>query len=143
MASAPTALQNVGKHVGPTFHRQVHFRDDYSDEKVQCSVLQPRMRSSGCDGTVVERGKQFCEPSLLDAEQNYSQIAVEEVEATVIAPVWPAQSWFQKFINMLVANPVVLPKSERIMIKRAGVKPEPLKNVKWKICACRASGKRN
>ena len=59
-------------------------------------------------------------------------------EATIIAPIWPAQPWYQELQEMVVAPPFQLPNTPLIMTDR---KAEPLRNMKWRVCAWRISGK--
>ena len=63
----------------------------------------------------------------------------EKVVATVIAPYWPAQAWFQELRRMSLGVLMKLPNNGNVMLKRAGV-PEPLKNKKWRMYVWRISG---
>ena len=59
--------------------------------------------------------------------------------ATVIAPMWPAQPWFQLLTKMLTTHPVRIPKSA-IALQTAQGRAEPLKNPKWRLFAWRICG---
>ena len=62
----------------------------------------------------------------------------QKAEATVIAPWWPAQTWFQDLKNMSVCPPVRV--SNRAVIPLNPAIPEPWKNRRWKIFAWRVCG---
>ena len=59
--------------------------------------------------------------------------------ATVIAPWWPSQPWFQKIQRMAVAPPVLLPR-QRMCCLRMGPQIEPGRNRRWRIYAWRVCG---
>ena len=63
----------------------------------------------------------------------------DQAQATVIAPKWPAQTWYRDLIELSISHLIQLKNCPRIMLKKAGI-PEPLKNRKWKIFAWRISG---
>ena len=71
-------------------------------------------------------------PKVLDIIQNQKAVA------TLIAPMWRGQPWFQRLLAMSISNPIKLPVSNRTIIA-IGPKCEPLKNVKWNIYAWRIS----
>ncbi len=58
--------------------------------------------------------------------------------ATVIAPWWPSQHWFNRLLNLTVAPPVRLPKASSCL-RRMGAVPEPLRNRHWHLYAFRIS----
>ena len=64
----------------------------------------------------------------------------QKAMATVIAPLWPAQIWFQKLTSLLIDNPIPLPVSQRTVIC-VGPCAEPLKNRAWRLYAWRISGR--
>ena len=63
-----------------------------------------------------------------------STLISQQATATVIAPWWPIQPWFQKLVRMSIALPVKLPQVTQCM-RKVGPLPEPLKNKHWKIYA--------
>ena len=67
------------------------------------------------------------------------KVKEEKVTATIIAPKWPAQVWYQDLQKMSLGVPFKLPNTPRVMLKRSGV-PEPLKNRKWCMYAWRICG---
>ena len=69
-----------------------------------------------------------------------SIIQLYKAEATIIAPQWPAQPWFQTLRSLSVAYPIPLPTSISAILS-TGVTPEPCRNPKWKLYAWRISGK--
>ena len=68
-------------------------------------------------------------------------IQQQKVEATIIAPWWPAQPWFKTLQRLSISNPLRLPHSIRTFIPMVPVCPEPLKNKQWRIFAWKISGK--
>lgn len=62
----------------------------------------------------------------------------QKASATVIAPWWPAQPWFQKIMTLSVCPPLKLPM--RALTRGVVKMPEALKNKKWKIFAWRICG---
>ena len=76
----------------------------------------------------------FLIPRVLDVIE--SQRAV----ATVIAPFWPAQTWFSRLVRLAVSPPIVLPMNPRT-IWAVNSRAEPLRNSRWKIGVWRISGR--
>ena len=74
----------------------------------------------------------FLIPQVLDL------VLTEKAEATLIAPVWKGQPWFQKLQTMAIAPPLVIPR--RSIIRERNVTPEPLKHCSWTLCALKISG---
>lgn len=72
-------------------------------------------------------------PTILDIIQTC------RATATIIAPFWPAQSWFNRLRNMAIQPPLQLPKN-RFVYKAMGVTPEPYRNRKWIMHAWRIRG---
>ena len=69
------------------------------------------------------------------------QIVIDQkADATIIAPMWKAQPWFNILLKLSIAPPLHLPKSSMTIY---GNKPEPLKNRRWRILAWRISGRNN
>lgn len=64
------------------------------------------------------------------------KIATENARALVIAPAWPTQSWFTPLMNMLVAQPLILPEGCLTLPQGAITKHPP----KAKLLACLVSG---
>lgn len=68
-------------------------------------------------------------------------IAAQRVTATVIAPFWPAQPWFQTLRRLTVARPMLIPNIPQSFQRGpSGVIPEPAHNRKWTIAAWPVSG---
>lgn len=59
--------------------------------------------------------------------------------ATLIAPYWPAQPWFQTLVSMTREPPIRLSNHRGLFVK-TGVCPEPCRNRRWKIFAWSISG---
>ena len=69
-------------------------------------------------------------------------IKQQQAVATIIAPKWKSQPWFQELIDMSIDQPVRLPVSPKTIIA-VGPKQEPFKNKKWQIFAWRVSGRQD
>ncbi len=77
-------------------------------------------------------------PKVLDL------LRLQKATATLIAPVWEAQPWFQDLLQMSMTPPIPLPVSSRtVLAVGPKVRAEPLKNYKWTLYAWRVSGKNN
>ena len=64
----------------------------------------------------------------------------QRAQATIIAPWWPSQTWFNRLLDILISPPLKLPHSPRCFL-RMGACPESLKNRRWTIYAWRVSGR--
>ena len=69
-------------------------------------------------------------------------IREQKAVATLIAPKWVGQPWFQQLMDLLIEQPIKLPISERSIIA-LGPQKEPFKNRMWKIYAWRISGRQD
>lgn len=87
----------------------------------------------GCENNYVN--PPFCLiPRVLDVVEK------QQAHATLIAPVWKAQTWFRRLLKMTVSPPLQLPNSHNIFRAMSVALPEPRRNRKWKICAWRIYG---
>lgn len=73
-------------------------------------------------------------PQILD------KIETEKATATIIAPAWKGQHWYNRLCRMTTHTPLLIPNNPHTMI-RLGPTPEPLKNKKWKIYAWKICGR--
>jgi hypothetical protein len=65
-------------------------------------------------------------------------VEAQQAHATVIAPHWPGQPWYQTIRKMACSPPIRVPKWHAM--SHMGVTPEPLKNPKWRILAWNICG---
>ena len=70
-------------------------------------------------------------------------VQMQEASATVIAPVWPAQSWFRRLVTMSVQPPIPVPNRENAILQIGPKIPEPLRNRLWRLYAWRICGTKN
>ena len=70
-------------------------------------------------------------------------IVEQQVEATVIAPVWRGQVWFKQLQELSVCQPLKLKLNQKMILQKGNAIPEPLKNPSWTVCAWRLHGNRN
>jgi hypothetical protein len=61
--------------------------------------------------------------------------------ATVIAPWWPAQPWFNKLRELSIQPPISLPNRRKTFWTTQGRTAEPARNRKWKLYAWRICGR--
>jgi hypothetical protein len=67
------------------------------------------------------------------------KVVEDEAEGILIIPKWPTQAWFPKLLNMLVQDPVVLPRTHSLLTQPVTGELHPLKD-KLILLACRLSG---
>lgn len=82
----------------------------------------------------------FVNPPFALLPKVLSIVKEQNAVATVIAPKWPGQPWYQDLINMLIDQPIKLPISPRTIVA-LGPQQEPFKNRNWDIYAWRISGR--
>ena len=82
----------------------------------------------------------FVNPPFRMLDAVIEKIHRSKAEATVIAPFWPNQMWFQRMRQMLIAHPLRIP-VKTLTMKTVYPQAEVLKNPKWRIYAWRVSGK--
>lgn len=81
----------------------------------------------------------FVNPPFFLIQKVLQVIKEQQAEATLVAPWWPAQPWFQTLLAMSTCTPMYLPNKPHIMT-RMGAVPEPWKNSRWKVLVWRVSG---
>ncbi len=64
----------------------------------------------------------------------------ERATATVIAPLWPAQSWFWQLLEMSTAPPALISNNKAAYTLGISGKIEPLRNPRWRLAAFRVHG---
>jgi ribonuclease HI len=73
-------------------------------------------------------------------QQVLDLVQAQKATATIIAPLWQAQPWFQRLHSLSICPPLKLPKHNAFLPHRA--KPEPYRNKKWTTYAWRISGRK-
>ena len=68
------------------------------------------------------------------------KVLSNQAVCTLIAPVFPAQPWFQALQDLKVCEPVLLPVHRKAMMF-IGPNPEPMKNRAWQLAAWKISGR--
>lgn len=68
------------------------------------------------------------------------KIEHDQAEGILIAPKWPTQPWFPKLLSLLVAEPIILPRTKFLLIQPSTGEPHPL-NKHLLLMSCRLSGK--
>ena len=82
----------------------------------------------------------FVNPPFWMLPQLLEVIQRQKADATLIAPLWPAQPWMQTILTMLIDWPVPIPNTNRT-IQGFLTTPEPRKNPRWQMFAWRISGR--
>jgi len=72
-----------------------------------------------------------------------SKVKKEKANLTLVAPIWPAQSWFPILLEMLSAEPIMLPDREDLFLPGFLGSETPLRNPNWKVAVWSISGDRN
>ena len=80
----------------------------------------------------------FVNPPIRLLDKVLDVIQQQKAHATVIAPWWPAQTWFKDLHKMSVSPPIRVFK--RAIIPLNPAIPEPLRNRRWKLFAWRVCG---
>ena len=80
----------------------------------------------------------FVNPPFRMIEKVLDVIVKQNANATIIAPMWPAQTWFRRLQQLCVCPPIRVFKQAIVALNPAT--PEPLRNPKWKVFAWRISG---
>lgn len=73
-------------------------------------------------------------PRILDI------VMQQQAIATIIAPWWPAQTWFHRLQELAIAPPLALGHPYDIVVPLTATLPEPMKNPEWKLYAWRVCG---
>lgn len=69
-----------------------------------------------------------------------NKIIRQRATATIVAPIWRAQPWFQKLLN-ITSQIILLPNHEATFLPGFKGNAEPLKNPGWQVAAFRVSGR--
>ena len=80
----------------------------------------------------------FVNPPMRLLDRVLQIIAAQGAHATVIAPWWPAQTWFARLRAMAITTPVRIYK--RAIVQLNPAVPEPLRNKRWNLYAWRICG---
>jgi hypothetical protein len=121
---------NMGNHVLPKYNSR--FMDPL------CSGVDALAQSDWSSEN------NYVNPPFRLLNQVIDKIIMAKAWATVIAPAWPGQIWFQKLLSITVCPPLRIPKVPGAILKK--VMPgqaEPMKNHRWKIYAWRVYGGQN
>ena len=97
--------------------------------------------TSGVDALAQDWTKtnNFCNPPWRLMGKVLHKVKQSGAMATVIAPMWPQQWWYQKLCRMSVGMPIPIPNSPKTFLHPFAC-PEPRHNWKWKIYAWRICG---
>lgn len=83
--------------------------------------------------------KPYLFPPFILIGRSLQKILADQVEeAVLVAPIWPAQTWFATLLEMLVDTPKLLPLNTALILDPAG-QPHPLAD-RLRLAAWRVSG---
>ena len=68
------------------------------------------------------------------------KIREDQARGIIIAPLWPTQIWFPRLMQILIKNPILLPKKNRLLTNPCTKELHPLRR-KLVLIACQVSGR--
>lgn len=140
METTSSDIPYVGSDLGKPYDRPICRYDKSSSASVQQPVCGPINIGYRCScSDKLESAQPLCECAILSNTQTFIVIITQKAWATVIAPMWPAQPWFNILKKLAVTLPLRLPNSQRLFCHPNQI-PEPRKNRKWKLYAWRIYG---
>ena len=99
------------------------------------SLYSDPTTAGGCPGaTGLGSAKQLRVSTFRLLHRVLETVQSQGAVATVIAPRWPAQSWFRTLERLSIAPPIRLPHNSATF-QSMGMLPEPLRNPRWWIYA--------
>ena len=75
----------------------------------------------------------YCAPPFWMIPRVIEKVIQQRATATLIAPLWTGQRWFQKLKQLAVYPPLILPNNRQTFLKWGSRRPEPCKNRRWRI----------
>jgi hypothetical protein len=82
----------------------------------------------------------YCFPPFSLVPRVLQRLELTEAECTLIAPKWTTKPWYMKMMRLLIKEPIVLPRSRKVIKHPLTGESHPiLKNTE--MIACRLSGK--
>ena len=139
MEIAPRHVPSPRKYVGSPQGGQVCITRQCPNINIQLIFPRYLHISNRCTYTVLVREEQLHQPPFFLLPRILGKIRTDQAEATLIAPLWKAQTWYPQLVNMLKCPPVRIPNNDQCIITQIA-KPEARKNPAWKIYAWRTSG---
>ena len=138
----PVIFQYIDKLWGPhTFDR---FASLTNRQLPLYNSLLHDPETSGIDALAQKNWNQhlnWVNPPFFILGKVIDLIIQQNAQATIIAPLWPAQPWFHKLKRLLIAPPIRLPNHHNVFRSaNPDINPEPRKNWRWKIYAWRVYG---
>ena len=85
----------------------------------------------------------YVNPPIRLIDQVLDIVCQQQATATIIAPAWKAQWFYQRLKNLSITPPIKLPKAKLFCTQMGLQTPEPLRNHKWKWFAWRICGREN
>ena len=90
------------------------------------------LQTSGIDALAQKNWNQhlnWVNPPFFILGKVIDLIIQQKAQATIIAPLWPAQPWFHKLKRLLIAPPIQLPNHHNVFrSSNPDINPEPRKN---------------
>lgn len=82
----------------------------------------------------------FINPPFRLLPQILRKIQLDKAQATIIAPIWPAQPWFSQLVRMATVPPARIRSTYKSFTMGLSGRIEPLRNPRWRLAAWRVSG---
>lgn len=126
------------------YHHEVDWFAEDHNSKLQ--VFASRFRSNQASytnalATSWSNRNGFMAPPFAILPQVVQKIIDDQVQATLIAPVWPNQPWYQKLLQV-TEEMVLIPNTSVFFQPGLSCQvPEPLRNLSWRMAAFRVHAK--
>ena len=69
------------------------------------------------------------------------KIQLDQAEGLLITPVWPTQAWYSRLVPLMLGEPLLLPKSKKLITNVMTGAAHPIPNLQ--LMCCRLSGKKS
>lgn len=128
-------------------HTVDRFADCTNSKLPRYNSLYRDHRSEGVDALAQfnwAKENNYCFPPFRLIQNLLNCIESQGAYATIVAPMWVGQSWYNKLRRMSVADPIVIP-NNAVNFERTSrfATPEPARNRRWKVALWRVCGQIN
>jgi hypothetical protein len=136
MGRESPSVQLYRSALGFSYHRPLCQPHQCPSARVQLQVWEPE--TSGVDALALDW---VGENNWINAQfRLIDKIIQSGTEATIVAPRWPCQPWFQRLQTITIQRPLYLPKNN-LNIQTTSATAEVLWNRRWRLYAWRVSGR--
>ena len=133
--TSPKAIFLHRPTLGSTHNQQISVRPGQATAQIQFPCVRSKYRRYRCfSSTESKQENNWVSSPFWLIPQVLDVVCKQNAEATMIAPAWKGQRWYQKLLSLMVAPPLRLQNSSRTFLQLYAL-PESRKNPKWKIFA--------